>query len=307
MTTTQARRTLTTLILVVLAYLLAACDTTPTAPVSAEFAGLQAAATSTAVSARLTATAASANATVAVAVAQATQQAAQAATATRTAQDAIATQQMVYANVSAAATGTAVAIITEREHAASTATAVSLITTQQQKQAKAASVAEFWMWLRYLFLLGVLFLIPAFGWAIVSAAQAHLMRHQAIEDGNGYIVAVPRGYQLPPRTIINQPAPAPPAPPAPPIIRIPYNSGNATTHIPNRRQDVALRGYTFSGALLDKLERTGLNRERLGMSGGEYSRMTQILQQAGYAEDKDGSVGWQLTEAGQRWVKEAGL
>jgi hypothetical protein len=306
MTNTQARHLITTIALVGLVCL-SACDTTPTAPVSAELAGMQAAVTSTAYAMRATATANSYAATVASGQAHATAQAAIAATATREAQDAIATQQAVYANVAAAATGTAVAILTEREHAASTATAVALITTQQQKQAKAASVAEFWMWLRYLFLLGVLFLIPAFGWAIVSAAQAHLMRHQAIEDGNGYIVAVPRGYQLPPRTIINQPAPAPPAPPAPPIIRIPYNSGNATTHIPNRRQDVALRGYTFSGALLDKLERTGLNRERLGMSGGEYSRMTQILQQAGYAEDKDGSVGWQLTEAGQRWVKEAGL
>jgi hypothetical protein len=132
------------------------------------------------------------------------------------------------------------------------------------------------------------------------------MRNQAIEDGNGYIVAVPRGYQLPPRTIVNQ-TPAPAAPMPPQINMIPYTSNSTTTRIPNRRRDVMLRGYTFSGALLDKLERTGLNRDRLDMSGGEYGRMTQILQQAGYAEDKSGSVGWQLTEAGTRWVGEAGL
>jgi hypothetical protein len=306
MTTTQARRLIIALALVGLAYLLAACDTTPAAPVSAELAGMQAAVTSTAYAARATATQASYNATVASGQAHATQQAAQAATATKTAQDAIATQQAIYANVAAAATGTAVAIITERQHAESTATAVALITTQQQKQAKAASVAEFWMWLRHLFLLGVLVLIPAVGWTIVSLAQAHIMRNQAIEDGNGYIVAVPRGYQLPPRTIVNQ-TPAPAAPMPPQINMIPYTSNSTTTRIPNRRRDVMLRGYTFSGALLDKLERTGLNRDRLDMSGGEYGRMTQILQQAGYAEDKSGSVGWQLTEAGTRWVGEAGL
>lgn len=241
---------------------LVGCDGTaetavPTAP--PELAGMQAAATQTAVFRHQSATAAAVEATRQAVAWQATAGAIQQETATAVAAQETATVGALYAHAQVAATGTAVAIITQRELAASTATvqAANVMATATAQSAalrweKQQQMGTFWAWVRWLGLA----LFVGFGAVIIYGLKRHFEYRTSdlpeIIDGEGRVVGLPRNYVALSRPAMQLAAPEPAA--APPINNmVPVNGQPQPKQRRGARLHYKDESYDLSGRNIDKL------------------------------------------------------